>query len=108
MGEVGISRQEFLYELRLWEINAIVEGYRNRAHTAWEVARWQTFCIVCAMGAKNISTPEDIQKFPWELEQPVEMSEDERDELLREMEEENERLAKLRNEENQPDNNPLQ
>lgn len=108
VGEVGISRQEFLYELRLWEINAIVEGYRNRAHTAWEVARWQTFCIVCAMGAKNISTPEDIQKFPWELEQPVEMSEDERDELLREMEEENERLAKLRNEEDQPDNNPLQ
>lgn len=110
VGEVGISRQEFLYELRLWEINAIVEGYRNRAHTAWEVARWQTFCIVCAMGAKNISTPEDIQRFPWETEtvQAEEMSEEDRDELLREMEEENERLAKLRNEEDQPDNNPLQ
>lgn len=100
MGEVGIPRKEFLYDLKLWEINAIVEGYRNRAHTAWETARWQTFCIVCAMGAKNINSPQDIQKFPWEEEEQIyeEMTEEERNELLQEMNDINEQLRKQREE----------
>ena len=109
MGEVGIPRNEFLYDLKLWEINAIEEGYRNRAHTAWETARWQTFCIVCAMGAKNINSPQDIQKFPWEdEEQPYEeITEEERDEILRDIENINEQLRQQREKDRQ-DNNPLQ
>lgn len=109
VGEVGIPRNEFLYDLKLWEINAIVEGYRNRAHTAWETARWQTFCIVCAMGAKNINSPQDIQKFPWEdEEQPYEeITEEERDEILRDIENINEQLRQQREKDRQ-DNNPLQ
>lgn len=109
MGEVGIPRNQFLYDLKLWEINAIVEGYRNRAHTAWETARWQTFCIVCAMGAKNINSPQDIQKFPWEdEEQPYEeITEEERDEILRDIENINEQLRQQREKDRQ-DNNPLQ
>lgn len=108
MGEVGIPRNEFLYDLKLWEINAIVEGYRNRAHTAWETARWQTFCIVCAMGAKNINTPQDIQKFPWEedIQEYDEMTEEERNELLNEMNDINEQLRQQREEDRQ-DNSSL-
>ena len=30
MGEIGISRHEFLYELTWWEINSIIRGYRKR------------------------------------------------------------------------------
>ena len=30
MGEIGISRREFLYELRFWEVDAIIKGYRRR------------------------------------------------------------------------------
>ena len=30
MGEIGISRHEFLYELNWWEINSIKRGYRKR------------------------------------------------------------------------------
>ena len=30
MGEIGISRKEFLYELRFWEVDAIIKGYRRR------------------------------------------------------------------------------
>ena len=30
MGEIGISRREFLYDLRFWEVRRIVRGYRRR------------------------------------------------------------------------------
>ena len=30
MGEIGISRREFLYELRFWEVDCIIKGYRRR------------------------------------------------------------------------------
>lgn len=92
MGEVGIDRHEFLYELKLWEINSIVEGYRRRAHTAWETARWQTFCIVCAMGAKSFNSPQDLQKFAWEEEQYEELSEDDVKELQDEIDEINKQM----------------
>lgn len=109
MGEIGISRQEFMFELKLWEINAIVEGYRRRAYTTWEAARWQTYCIVCAMGAKNIYSPQDIMKFPWETEdksvQAEEVSEEEVKEMQREIDEINQQLKDAKN---RQDNNPLQ
>jgi hypothetical protein len=86
VGEVCIPRSEFLYELRLWEINAIIRGYRRRAHTLWEATRWQTFCIVQALGAgKDFSRPSDLMAFPWEDEQselPTEEEIDEMTELL--------------------------
>lgn len=30
MGEIGISRHEFLYDMQWWEINSIIRGYRKR------------------------------------------------------------------------------
>ena len=30
MGEIGVSRREFLYELRFWEVDCIIKGYRRR------------------------------------------------------------------------------
>ena len=30
MGEIGISRREFLYDLRFWEGRRIIRGYRRR------------------------------------------------------------------------------
>lgn len=30
MGEIGIPRREFLYDLRFWEVRRIVRGYRRR------------------------------------------------------------------------------
>ena len=30
MGEIGIPRREFLYDIRFWEVRRIVRGYRNR------------------------------------------------------------------------------
>jgi hypothetical protein len=30
VGEIGVSRHEFLYDLRFWEVDAIIKGYRRR------------------------------------------------------------------------------
>ena len=30
VGEIGISRREFRYDLRFWEVDAIIRGYRRR------------------------------------------------------------------------------
>lgn len=68
MGEIGFNRHEFLFELTWWELKAIIKGYRRRERTTWESTRWQTFCILCALGAK-INQPEDLQKFTWDDEE---------------------------------------
>lgn len=30
VGEIGITRREFLYDLRFWEVDCIIKGYRRR------------------------------------------------------------------------------
>ena len=30
MGEIGIPRHEFLYDIRFWEVRRIIRGYRQR------------------------------------------------------------------------------
>ena len=30
VGEIGISRKEFLYDIRFWEVRRIIRGYRKR------------------------------------------------------------------------------
>lgn len=67
MGEIGIDRRTFLYELKHWEILSIIRGYRRRAHTDWETTRWQTFLIAKMMGAKNMGdAPDEWFPLPWE------------------------------------------
>lgn len=69
MGEIGIDRKEFLYELRHWEIKEIIAGYRNRARTSWEAARFNAFFIMSAMTdlrKAGIRTDRDLYTFPWE------------------------------------------
>lgn len=69
MGEIGFPRSEFLYELRLWEIRAVVRGYRQRARTAWESARMNAFFVMGAtadLRKAGIHTPSDLVRFPWE------------------------------------------
>ena len=68
VGEIGYNRVEFLRELRLWEIRAIVRGYRRRAALTWEPARFQSFVWLSARGAKMIKKPQDVVTFPWEKE----------------------------------------
>ena len=94
MGEIGIQRNEFLYTLRLWEINAIVKGYRRRTREHWEMIRHigLTFCNV--MGAK-IDSAHDYLPLPWDDKATSkELTEEEVNQLMELMRKENEAIAK--------------
>lgn len=84
VGEIGIDRHELLYELRLWEIRSILSGYRRRDRVQWETIRWQTWCILNALGAK-IHSLADLLPLPWEDEFEYAPSQDEIDELRAQM-----------------------
>lgn len=72
MGEIGISRHEFYYELCWWEVKAVVRGYNRRHRHLWSVTRWQTYNLMSAQAGSEalkkagIYKPTDLIKFPWE------------------------------------------
>ena len=84
MGEIGIDHHTALYELKQWQIIAIINGYRKREHGAWRMTRWQTWLILCAMGDKDHARPEDLCELPGDGEQAEqeEISEEEYNETL--------------------------
>lgn len=76
-------------------MKAILNGYRRRERTYAETVRWQTWVIISSLGAK-INNPKELSELPWDDEdeetmQP--MTEEEKNELQREMEEINKHLA---------------
>ena len=94
VGEIGIPRNEFLYVLKLWEINAIVKGYirRNREH--WEMLRHLGLTICNVMGAK-IDSAHDYLPLPWDdITTKKELTEKDVNELMELMRKENEAIAK--------------
>ena len=92
MGEIGIPRNDFLYKLRFWEINAIIKGYRRRYREHWEMMRYLglTFCNL--LGAK-LNSVHDYLQLPWDDKfSSKELTEEEVNELLELMRKENEAI----------------
>jgi hypothetical protein len=99
VGEIGISRHEFYYELKWWEVKAIIRGYNNRHHHGWEQARLVAYNARFCMGSKNpIPTVTEWLKFPWEKEEHNEMTQQDRDGLQAEMDAMNAALAQKQQE----------
>lgn len=73
MGEVGFSRDKFLYGLKWWEIKAIIDGYRKRERTYLLMTRWSTYMIMCTGMANlrkaGINSASDLMEFPWEADE---------------------------------------
>lgn len=104
VGEIGIPRREYLYELDYLDMVQIERGYERRHRHAWSIGRWATFHLMAAFcGGENlqksgIHTPADLIRFPWDYK-PHKGGDDESDmptpavveELRRKMREENER-----------------
>ena len=104
VGEIGIPRREYLYELDYLDMVQIERGYERRHRHAWSIGRWETFHLMAAFcGGKNlqesgIHTPVDLIRFPWDYK-PHKADDDDSDmptpavveELRRKMREENER-----------------
>ena len=70
MGEIGIPRREYLYDLAYWEIMLIVRGYIRRSRDLWSATRWQTYNLMCVSMADikkaGIHSPTDLIRFTWE------------------------------------------
>lgn len=74
---MGISRHEFYYELRWWEVMSIMRGYNRRHRHPWSIARWQTYnlmlaqCGSDALQKAGISSASDLLPFPWDKEMEI-------------------------------------
>lgn len=67
MGEIGFPRNEFLRDMRWWEIKSIIRGYNARHHHGWEQARLIAYNARFCMGSKDPIPPvNEWIKFPWE------------------------------------------
>lgn len=100
MGEIGISRDRFLYGLRHWEIQAIIRGYRRRQRPSWEQARLNAFFVMSSMAElkkAGISSDRDLITFPWEKDDVTNRDSLPTDEEIKEMRE----LMQHLNEQNQ-------
>jgi len=104
VGEIGYNRNEFLLQLRWWEILSIVDGYHARQHGLWESARLNAFLVMSAtadLRKAGVTSDRALVRFPWEDDdvEPGDQPSDEDVERLREMiREENERLWKQNSE----------
>jgi hypothetical protein len=57
---MGISRHEFLYEIRMWEARRIIRGYRRRRILQYQLQRMQVWASMFCMGNPNKVAPNDI------------------------------------------------
>ena len=88
VGEIGYNRKEYLYELDYWEILLITRGYFCRSHSNWEQARLIAYHVRYCMGLGKGESAKDIDQwlpFSWERTAPKELSQDEQDEMLAEI-----------------------
>jgi hypothetical protein len=72
VGEIGLPRREYLYDIRFWEARRILSGYNRRHRDLWSATRWQTYNLMAAQVggkelAKNgINSATDLLPLPWD------------------------------------------
>ena len=96
VGEIGVHRETFLYDMRYWEILAITRGYFRRYHPMYDAARLiahQTHYCMGVPKGQSAKTPREWLPFSWEQTEGREISDlpsaDEIERLRREMREYN-------------------
>ena len=97
MGEIGIPRREFLYDILFWEARRIVRGYRKRDKLKHQLIAECVYAATYAMRDSNGKTVANM--FPslfeddddYQDEPPL--TDDERAELMEDMKAWNAQLA---------------
>lgn len=84
MGEIGIPRREFLYDIRFWEVRRIIRGYRQRDRLTCQLLAEIVYTTTYSMRDPKGKTVEDM--FPSlfkEEDEPAEsvMTDKEREDL---------------------------
>lgn len=60
MGEIGIPRREFLYDIRFWEVRRIIRGYRNRDRLKHQLMAECAYAAMFAMRDPKGKTVADM------------------------------------------------
>ena len=60
MGEIGIPRREFLYDLRFWEVRRIIRGYRQRDRLKHQLIAECAYAAMFAMRDPKGKTVSDM------------------------------------------------
>lgn len=60
MGEIGIHRREFLYELQFWEVRRIIRGYRRRDRLKHQLLAECAYAAIYAMRDPKGKTVTDM------------------------------------------------
>lgn len=85
VGEMGVSRKEFLYDMKNWEIQAFIKGFYRRAREAWAMTRWHAWWSIhngmVDWSKQGLRNQRDMITFPWEKEE-VEISEEDVSDLM--------------------------
>ena len=68
MGEIGIPRRDFLYDLRYWEVLRIIRGYRRRGRLRDQLIAEAVFAAMHTMRDSKGKTVQDF--FPMLFEDP--------------------------------------
>ena len=84
MGEIGIPRREFLYDIRFWEVRRIIRGYRQRDRLKHQLIAECAYASIYTMRDPQGKGVEDI--FPMlfeddESEATPEISDEDHNEL---------------------------
>lgn len=59
VGEIGINRHVFLYDLQFWEVRRIVKGYRRRDILKYQLLRLCAYTSCFSMRDAEDKKPED-------------------------------------------------
>lgn len=95
VGEIGVPRRDFLYDIRFWEARRIIKGYVRRDRIMKEMQRLTAFCTYFSMRNND----EQLQPHQW-LTLPWEVAEKDTDPSTLPTDEEIERMRRLMAEEN--------
>ena len=60
MGEIGITRREFLYDIRFWEVRRIIRGYRQRDRLKHQLIAECAYNAMYSMRDSQGKTVEDM------------------------------------------------
>ena len=101
VGEIGVSRREFLYEMQWWEVNRIIRGYRRRGTLERQLLAEVVYSSMFSMRDPNGKSVSDL--FPSLFEDDDDdgntkkpLPDDEHDDLVGEMNAINDALCKKR------------
>lgn len=60
MGEIGIPRREFLYDIQFWEVRRIIKGYRKRDRLTHQLIAEAVFAAMHTMRDSKGKTVKDF------------------------------------------------